>query len=97
MIRILVAEEHAVIREGLKQIVAVNRDMVVAGEANSAQEAIDEITKNHYDVVMLDVSIPGRNWLDVLKDLRSQRPHFPVLIQTRTRPCAPSEPAPPDI
>ena len=80
MIRILVADAHAVVREGLKQIVAVNRDMVVAGEAKSGQELLDEISKSHYDVVVLDVSIPGRSWLDVLKELRSQRPNLPVLI-----------------
>jgi len=80
MIRILVADEHAVIREGLKQIVVVNQDMVVAGEAKSGQEVLDEISKSHYDVVVLDISIPGKGWLDVLKELKSQRPNLPVLI-----------------
>ena len=70
MIRILVADEHAVVREGLKQIVTANQDMVVAGEAKSGQEVLDEISKGHYDVVLLDISIPGRSWLDVLKELR---------------------------
>ncbi|MFC2059813.1 response regulator [Chloroflexota bacterium] len=80
MIRILVADEHAVVREGLKQIVALNRDMVVAGEVKSGQEVMDEVSKSHYDVVVLDISIPGKNGLDVLKELRSQRPNLPVLI-----------------
>ncbi len=80
MIRILVADEHPVVREGLKQIVAASGDMVVAGEASSGQELLDEISKGHYDVVVLDTSIQGRNWLDVLKELRSQRTTFPVLI-----------------
>jgi len=80
MLRILLADEHTVVREGLKQIVAVNRDMAVAGEAKSGQEVLDEISKSHYDVVVLDISIPGKNWLDVLKELRSQKPNLPVLI-----------------
>ena len=80
MARILIAEENAVIREGLKQIVAANRDMVVAGEARSSQEVLGEISKNQYDVVILDISIPGGNWLDILKDLRSQKPNLPVVV-----------------
>lgn len=80
MARILIAGENAVIREGLKQIVAANRDMVVAGEASAGQEVLGEISKNQYDVVILDISLPGGNWLDILKDLRSQRPNLHVVV-----------------
>jgi|GEM_PF-220485 len=80
MARILIAGENAVIREGLKQILAANRDMGIAGEASTGQEVMDELPKNRYDVVLLDVSIPGRNWLDILKDLRNQKPNFPVVV-----------------
>ena len=80
MIRILIAAEQAVIREGLKQILGTNRDMAVTGEAGSAQELLNEISKNHYDVATLDIAIPGRNWLDILKDLRSQKPNLSILI-----------------
>ncbi|MFC1981517.1 response regulator [Chloroflexota bacterium] len=80
MIRIFVATEAGVVREGLKQIVAVNRDMVVAGEARNGQEVLDEISKSHYDVIVLDISMPGRSGLDVLKELKSQRTNLPVLI-----------------
>ncbi|MFC1893297.1 response regulator [Chloroflexota bacterium] len=80
MIRILVAEEHAVVLEGLKQVVAANQDMIVAGEARSGQEVLAEISKSHYDAVVLDISIPGKSWLDVLKESRSRRPNLPVLI-----------------
>jgi two-component system invasion response regulator UvrY len=80
MVRILLAEQHAVIREGLKQIVTSNRDVSISGEASSAQQALEEISRNHYDVVILDISLPGRNWLDILKELRNQRPNLPVLL-----------------
>ena len=80
MIRILVADDHTVVREGLKRIVADSRDMVVAGEARNGQEVLEEVLKGHYDVVLLDISIPGRSGLDVLKELKSQRPNLPVLL-----------------
>ena len=80
MIKILIASEHTVVREGLKQIVAGSGDMVVAGEASSGQEVLDKVLKNYYDVVLLDISPPDRSALDALKELKSQRPNLPVLI-----------------
>ncbi len=80
MIKILIADDHAIVREGLKQIVAETPNIVVADEASNAQEALDKIWKNDYDVVVLDISMPGRNGLDVLKQLKSERPKLPVLI-----------------
>jgi len=61
MIKVLIASENTVVREGLKQIVADSGDIVVAGEARNGQEVLDEVLKNHYDVALLDISLPGRN------------------------------------
>lgn len=80
MLRILIADDHPIVREGLKQILAETFDMVVADEASSGQEALDKVWKNDYDVVLLDISMPGRSGLDILKQLKSERPKLPVLI-----------------
>jgi len=80
MLRILIADDHAIVRQGLKQIVAETRDIVVAGEASNGQELLDKIRVDDYDVVVLDITMPVRNGMDVLKQLRSERPRLPVLI-----------------
>jgi len=80
MIKVLIADDHAIVREGLKQIVADVPDIDVAGEAKDGHEALDMISKNNYDVVLLDISMPGMSGLDVLKQLRSQKPQLRVLI-----------------
>lgn len=80
MIRILVADDHAIVREGLKQIVSEMPDMVVAGEASDGEEVLKEVQEDNYDVVLLDISMPGRSGLEVLKELKSQRAGLPVLM-----------------
>ena len=80
MIKILVADDHAVVRRGLKQIVADEPDMAVLGEAQTAQETLDLVRKEDWDVVVLDISMPGRGGVDVLKELRQTRPGIAVLI-----------------
>ena len=80
MARILLAEALPVTREGLQRIIAANRDMLVAANAGNAQEVLQEVSKSHYDLLMLGTSVPGNGWLDLLKDLKNQRPNLPVLI-----------------
>jgi two-component system invasion response regulator UvrY len=80
MIKILIADDHAIVREGLKQIVAETADMVVADEAASGHEVLKKVRDNEYDVVILDISMPGRGGVDILKQLKGQRPHLPILI-----------------
>lgn len=80
MIKILIADDHAVVREGLKQIISEVSDMVVAGEAKNGLEAIKKASENVYDVVLLDIAMPGKNGLDVLKKLKSKNPKLPVLM-----------------
>ncbi len=80
MINILVADDHAIVREGLKQILDETSDLHVAGEAANGQEVFENIWKNEYDVVMLDISMPGRSGLEVLKQIRDIRPELPVLV-----------------
>ncbi|MGD8491309.1 MAG: response regulator transcription factor [Anaerolineae bacterium] len=80
MIRALIADDHAVVRQGLKQILGDTPEMVVAGEATTGQEVLDKIRAETWDVVVLDISMPDRSGLDVLKQLRSERPRLPVLV-----------------
>jgi len=80
MIRALIADDHAVVRQGLKQILGDTPEMVVAGEATNGQEVLDKVRAETWDVVVLDISMPDRSGLDVLKQLRSERPKLPVLV-----------------
>lgn len=80
MIRILIADDHAIVREGLKQIVAESSDMAVAGEAANGQEVLEQVSKNDWDLLLLDIAMPGRGGLDILKQLRCERPELPVLM-----------------
>jgi two-component system invasion response regulator UvrY len=82
MINILIADDHAIVREGLKQMVAETADMVVAGEASTGQEVLDNVRNNDYDVVILDISMPGRDGVDILKELKKKKPKLPVLVLT---------------
>ena len=80
MINILIADDHAIVRRGLKQIVAEEPDMTVAGEAKTAQQVLDLVRKQQWDVVILDITMPGRSGLEVLKELKQERPKLPVLM-----------------
>jgi len=80
MIRILVADDHPVVRQGLKQIVASTTDIFVVDEAATGQEVLDKVRSNYFDVVLLDITMPGASGLDILKQLRSERPELAILI-----------------
>lgn len=82
MIKLLIADDHTVVREGLRQIVSETNDMVIAGEASNGQEVLDQVRKGECDVVLLDISLPGRSGLDILKQLKSERPTLPMLVLT---------------
>ncbi len=80
MTRVLVADDHAVVREGLKQVLAEIPGKVVTDEASNGQEVLDKVWKNNYDVVVLDISMPGRSGLDILKEIKNHKPRLPVLV-----------------
>lgn len=80
VIRILIADDHPVVRLGLKQIISEVKDMMVADEAQTGQEVLKKAGKNEFDVILLDISMPGRSGLDILHELRSKYPKTPVLI-----------------
>jgi two-component system, NarL family, invasion response regulator UvrY len=80
MIKILIADDHAIVREGLKQIVAEESDMQVSGEAANADDVSKIITAANFDIAIIDINMPGKSGLDLLKDLKVQFPKLPVLI-----------------
>ena len=80
MIRILIADDHGIVRRGLKQIVSECEGMTVTGEAASGQEALDLARATQFDVAVIDIAMPGRSGLDVLKELRSERPAMKIIV-----------------
>jgi two-component system invasion response regulator UvrY len=80
MITVLIADDHDIVREGLKQIVGETGDVVVRGEARTGSEALEQVRRGGWDVVILDLNLPDRPGLDVLSQIRSIAPLLPVLI-----------------
>ena len=72
MIKILVVDDHTIVRRGLKQILEETQDMTVVDEASNGKEVIIKVKNNNYDLVLLDISLPGRGGLDVLKELKTK-------------------------
>jgi len=78
--RVLIADDHAVVRRGLEQILADAFEEIEVGEATNAEEAIERADREEWDVVILDISMPGRSGLDALKEIRKGKATLPVLI-----------------
>jgi len=78
--RILIADDHAVVRHGLKQILADEFKRAEFGEARNCQEVLNRVWKERWDVVVLDITMPGRGGLEVLKEIKKSRPKTPVLV-----------------
>ena len=79
-IRIVVADDHYVVRQGLKQILAERFHAVDFGEASNGNEALELVWREAWDVVLLDINMPGRGGLDALKEIKQARPRLPVII-----------------
>jgi len=80
MIRVLIADDHVVVRQGLKQILGDTPELLVAGEAINGQEVLDKVRAEAWDVVVLDISMPDHSGLDILKQLKAEQPKLPVLV-----------------
>lgn len=80
MLKILIVDDHAVVRAGLKQILAETPDMEVSGEAATSREALKLAANTHFDLVLLDISMPDMSGLDVLKELHKADNNRPILM-----------------
>jgi DNA-binding NarL/FixJ family response regulator len=82
VIRVLLADDHAIVRAGLKEILADTGDIEVAGEAASGQEVLARIRDNDYDVAVLDMSMPGRSGIELIRQVKDEKPRLRILVLT---------------
>lgn len=82
MIRVLLVDDHDLVREGLSQIIQTTTDMVVVGEAANGQNAMTLLRKQSFDIVLMDIALPGQNGLHWLKLIKIEQPRLPVLMLT---------------
>jgi two-component system invasion response regulator UvrY len=80
VIRILISDDHAIVREGIKQILADTDDLVVAGEATNGHEVIEHVRREDWGMVLLDLAMPGKDGLETLKEIKREKPKLPVLV-----------------
>ena len=80
MTEILIADDHAVFREGIKKILSESPELRVAGEASTGQEVLNKVSERNYAMVILDITLPDRNGLDILKELINRNPKIRVLM-----------------
>jgi len=80
MIRVLIADDHNLVRQGLKRILLDNKGISAVDEARDGKEVISKVSQKKYDVILLDISFPGRSGIDTLKQLKCLKPKLPVLI-----------------
>lgn len=85
IIKVFIADDHAIVREGLKQILAETRDIVVAGEAENGLDAVKLFRKADCQVMLLDISMPDRSGIEVLKQLKKEKPDLSVLMLSMHR------------
>lgn len=82
MIKVLIADDHAVVRRGLRQILGLSTDFAVAEEAANGQEVLEKLRGHEFDVLLMDISMPGGNAVDLLKRVRVEQPKMAVLVHS---------------
>jgi two-component system invasion response regulator UvrY len=80
MIRVLVADDHPLLRSGLKQVLGEEPDIALAGEAENSDQVLEFLRDKDWEVLILDISMPGRGGLDILREVRRMKPDLPVLV-----------------
>ncbi len=80
MIRVLLADDHPIVRAGLKELLSETGDMTVSGEANNGAEALARIREGDYDIAVLDMSMPGRSGIELIRQVKQERPRLPILV-----------------
>ena len=80
MINILVADDHAIVRDGLKEILARSGDLKAGGEAKNGQEVLRHVREAKWDLLLMDMSMPGRSGIDLIKQVKAEQPKLPILV-----------------
>jgi len=78
--RVLIADDHPIVRGGLRELLVRNLESVVCGEAANAEQALDQVHHHPWDVLILDINMPGRSGFDILSDLKLAQPKLPILV-----------------
>jgi len=80
VIRIVIADDHTIVREGLKQVLGAAGDIAVAGEARDGHEVLKRVRELEFDVLLLDMSMPGKSGIELIKQVRSEKPKLKILV-----------------
>jgi two-component system, NarL family, invasion response regulator UvrY len=80
MIKIIIADDHSVVRQGLRQIISEISNMEISDEAENGKELFEKVLKNHYDIIILDIKMPGTNVIDLIKNIKIHKSQIPILI-----------------
>ncbi len=80
MIRVLIVDDHAILRRGLRELLSDEFHEAAFGEASNARQALEELRKTKWDLALLDITLPGKSGLELLKELKAARPKLPVLV-----------------
>lgn len=80
MIRVVIADDHTILREGLKQLLLASEDLTVVGEAADGHEVLREIRSREFDVLLLDMSMPGKSGMELIKQVKAERPKLRILV-----------------
>jgi DNA-binding NarL/FixJ family response regulator len=80
MIRIVIADDHTIVREGLKQVLSAASDLMIVGEAQNGQEVLQRVREEDFDVLLLDMSMPGKSGIELIKQVHAEKPRLRILI-----------------
>jgi DNA-binding NarL/FixJ family response regulator len=80
MIRIVIADDHTIVREGLKQILSTESDFLIAGEAQNGFEVLERVRETDFELLLLDMSMPGKSGIELIRQVRTERPQLRILI-----------------
>ena len=80
MIRVLIADDHTIVREGLKQLLSAANDLTVIGEAQNGQEVLRQVRADDFDVLLLDMSMPGKSGIELIKQVHNEKPKLRILV-----------------
>jgi len=80
MIKIIIADDHSVVRQGLRQIISEISNMEISDEAENGKELFEKVLRNHYDIIILDIKMPGTNVIDLIKNIKLHKSQIPILI-----------------
>jgi len=80
MIRIVIADDHTIVREGLKQVLSAASDLTIVGEAQNGHEVLQRVREQDFDVLLLDMSMPGKSGIELIKQVRAEKPRLRIMV-----------------